>query len=124
MFQYLVPSAPPSAPVVLDMRDSSTIDVQWSPVPQEHSNGIILGYKLTCRQKTDKDDDDTSNPVFSKTYSLSAATTKFNLRNLNSSTTYIFELLAYTSKGDGAVTKLTGGLYVLSFKYDKKETKY
>ncbi|XP_031553133.1 uncharacterized protein LOC116290266 [Actinia tenebrosa] len=103
-----VPSAPPSAAIVHDMRDTSTIDIRWSTVPPEHRNGIILGYKLTCRENAEQDEDDSNSLVFSKTYILSASTTKFTLHNLNSSTSYLFELLAYTSKGDGVEIKLTG----------------
>jgi hypothetical protein len=91
------------------MRDISTMDIRWSPVPQEHMNGIILGYKLTY-QTTEQSVD--NKPVFTKTINLAVKTTNFTIQNLNSSTSYVLELLAYTSKGEGVATKLTGGLNI------------
>jgi len=110
LFYFLVPSAPPSDIIVEDMFDTKRIKLKWSPVPVDHQNGIILGYKIKYKMASQSVDDDISltHPV-----KLPPNTMEYILSNLVSSATYDIQLLAYTSMGNGVAAKLVGGKHII-----------
>ena len=67
--------------------------VNWSPVPQEYTNGKVLGYKVLYGHVND-----TSHA------NITVADTRKQIDGLKSNTNYSFQLLAFTAKGDGAVS--------------------
>lgn len=87
------------------MFHTKLIKLKWSPVPREHRNGIILGYRIKYKIASESKYDETKRVELD----LAPNTTEYELSNLASSASYEVELLAYTSVGNGVSAKLTGG---------------
>ena len=94
----LVPSQPPqNVTVAKDNSTSTSLFIHWRPVPANHQNGVILGYRVLYRRswKLDK----------LKSRNVSALSTTVELKNLSKYTEYDITVLAYTSKGNGVQAK-------------------
>ena len=77
---------------------SQSINVTWEPVPDDHVNGIVLGYRLFYKQ-ADKAIDNFSNlTVNSSVFSI-------ELESLEFYTKYELQLLAFTMVGDGNISE-------------------
>ncbi|XP_001623142.2 uncharacterized protein LOC5501884 isoform X2 [Nematostella vectensis] len=87
-----VPSFPPEN-ITAANTSSTSLLIQWSPVPKDHANGIILGYKILYRVSG-------SNGSFSE-HRTNADTTATEVTNLTHFTVYDVSVVAFTSKGDG-----------------------
>ncbi|XP_031551135.1 receptor-type tyrosine-protein phosphatase F-like, partial [Actinia tenebrosa] len=95
-----VPSAPPANVRVRDLISTSTIQVDWDPVPIEYANGKVLGYHLTYQEKVGFSNFDVQKPTMSRQYSEEK--TDVILQDLTPFTTYKIQVRAFTRKGDGA----------------------
>ena len=96
-FFFSVPSRPPINMTAFNT-SSTSINVTWEPVPDDHVNGIVLGYRLFYKQ-ADKAIDDFSNlTVNSTVFSI-------ELESLEFYTKYELQLLAFTVVGDGNVSE-------------------
>ena len=93
-----VPSKPPqNVTVAKDNSTSTSLFIHWRPVPANHQNGIILGYRIMYKKSAGEDTLETKN--------VSARTTTTELKNLTKFTEYSITILAYTSKGNGVRAK-------------------
>jgi len=93
-----VPSKPPqNVTVAKDNSSSTSLFIHWRPVPANHQNGIILGYRIVYKTSAGEDT--------LKTKNVSARTTATELQNLTKFTEYSITILAYTSKGNGVRAK-------------------
>ncbi|XP_073231551.1 neural cell adhesion molecule L1-like, partial [Porites lutea] len=93
-----VPSKPPqNLTVAKDNSTSTSLFIHWRPVPANHQNGIILGYRIMYKKSASEDT--------LKTKNVSARTTATELKNLTKFTEYSITILAYTSKGNGVRAK-------------------
>ena len=96
-FCLLGPSAPPNN--VRGHNSSSTsILVQWNPVPEADQNGVITGYRVIYQPLP-------SGNITSKTEN--AAATQLDVTGLNEFTNYNICVLAFTVKGDGPQSCIT-----------------
>ena len=86
---FLVPDRPPSDITVSGL-SSKVIKIIWGPVPQDFTNGEILGYRVLYN--------DTS---VAKNTSVSSNQTSVEFHGLKPNTSYNFHVLAFTAKGDG-----------------------
>ena len=91
-FPLLVPSRAPinisTSPV-----NSTSFSVTWQPVPPDHVNGIVLGYKILLENMDDA--------VLVSTETVHVNQTKTVLRESKAASRFCVRLLAFTSKGDG-----------------------
>ncbi|XP_057300471.1 uncharacterized protein LOC130632586 isoform X2 [Hydractinia symbiolongicarpus] len=89
-----VPTRPPSN-IVITTISSTSFNVSWGDVPEEHRHGDINGYVLFYREKAQ----------LSAPYQV-LASEKFStvLIGLHPGTQYAFRLLAYTSNGNGVAS--------------------
>ena len=88
----LVPDRPPKDITVVSI-GTDTVQVDWSPVPPEYTNGKVLGYKVLYR-----DVNDTSRANRSL---VSPKETHSRISRLKANTNYSFQVLAFTAKGNG-----------------------
>ncbi|KAJ7390411.1 hypothetical protein OS493_025668 [Desmophyllum pertusum] len=89
-----VPSKPPqNVTIATDKSTSTSLFIHWRPVPQNHQNGIILGYRIFYKKSWSLDQ--------LKSKNVSAQSTTTELKNLTKYTEYDVTILAYTSKGNG-----------------------
>ena len=84
------PSAPPSN-IRSHPNSSTSVQVEWDEVPQEHTNGKIQGYRVLYK--------DQDGPEQIKTVHASARQT--SLTDLKKATLYTIKVLPFTSVGDG-----------------------
>ena len=77
---------------------STSINVTWEPVPDDHVNGIVLGYRLFCKQ-ADKPINDFSN------LTVNSTVLSIGLDSLEFYTKYELRLLAFTMVGDGNISE-------------------
>ena len=97
-----VPSQPPTS-ISLTARTSTSIDVSWKLPPPDAWNGIIKGFKLYYKKK--------NTPGSLTTFLLvdnGAARNKI-VTGLGKYTVYEFQVLAYTSAGDGQKSSVQNG---------------
>ena len=93
-FLSQVPSRPPqNVTVAKDNSTSTSLFVHWRPVPANHQNGIIRGYRILYKKSFSQEK--------LKTKNVSAESTATELKNLTKYTEYDITILAYTSKGNG-----------------------
>lgn len=90
-----VPSLPPEG-VRCAPLTSQSLQISWQPTPVQHTNGLLLGYKVNYEHVgeivgNESDDLDTK-----KTSELT-----FVLTGLKKYTNYSIQVLAYTRMGDG-----------------------
>lgn len=75
---------------------STSLLVQWSPVPENDRNGVILGYKIFYKRSG------TNDTVVSK--HCIPDTSAADITMLRKYTAYDIQILAYTIKGDGRLS--------------------
>ncbi|XP_068691271.1 protein sidekick-2-like [Montipora foliosa] len=89
------PSKPPSG-FIVNASTSSSVTASWRLPPKDSRNGIIQGFKLFINKKGS---DDRPDVQFIAVFNTSVYTKTFT--GLQASTEYEFQVLAYTSAGDG-----------------------
>ena len=89
---FSVPDQPPQD-ILVNSQGKHAVQVNWRPVPPEYTNGEVLGYKVFY-----SDANNTSR------VNISATETRTKIDGLRPSTNYSFQILAFTAKGDGAVS--------------------
>ncbi|XP_055378995.1 cell adhesion molecule Dscam2 isoform X4 [Condylostylus longicornis] len=96
-----VPSRPPE-----DIRcaalTSQSLQVSWQPPPVHHTNGMLVGYKLTFEPILE---DSTNGQDHVETRKTTTLTTV--LTGLKKYTNYSIQVLAYTRMGDGVISDST-----------------
>lgn len=105
---FLVPSAPPSNVTVQEKTSMSSLSIQWMDVPDNETNGHLIGYTVTYRAvkvggKEVVDD------VVKK--SVGTGTHSITLNDLQSFTTYEIRVAGITRRGEGVFSQpIEGGL--------------
>lgn len=105
---FLVPSAPPSNVTVQEKTSTSSLSIQWMDVPDNETNGHLIGYTVTYRAvkvggKEVVDD------VVKK--SVGTGTHSITLNDLQSFTTYEIRVAGITRRGEGVFSQpIEGGL--------------
>lgn len=91
-------SVPGMGPLIFEANatSSTTIVVKWNPIPEEHCNGIIDGYKVYYGAK---------NVPFQFKQINSNATFTTTLTQLKKFTQYHIQVMGYTRVGDGALSE-------------------
>ena len=92
-FSITVPSQPPRG-FTLAATTSESITASWQLPPKDSRNGIITGYKLYYKKKG-------SSGAGSPKLINSQATRSQEVTGLDKYTEYEFQILAFTSVGDG-----------------------
>ena len=92
-YSIAVPSSPPSN-FSLTVSSSTSIKASWQLPQADAQNGIVTGFKLFYRKK-DSAGSATMVPV------MSGATLTEDVTGLDKYTEYEFQVLAFTSVGDG-----------------------
>ena len=92
-FSITVPSQPPRG-FTLAATTSESITASWQLPPKDSRNGIIIGYKLFYKEKG-------SSGAGSSKLINSQATRSQEVTGLVKYTGYEFQILAFTSVGDG-----------------------
>lgn len=72
--------------------------VTWNPVPQGFTHGIVLGYMVLFKRQKDINNGYTN---------ITSLVTSVQLKNLDKFTMYVIKVLAFTIKGNGAMTNDT-----------------
>ena len=98
VISHLEPSGSPQD-ISVKVTSPKSIKVTWNPVPADHRNGIIKGYKIIYRDL----------PSGSNTTKNISATGEneqqtITLDKLDEFTNYSIRILAFTSKGDGPLS--------------------
>lgn len=96
-FFFSVPSRSPIN-VTAFKTSSTSINVTWEPVPDDHVNGIVLGYRLFYKQ-ADKAINDFSN------LTVNSSIFDIEINGLKFYTKYELRLLAFTMVGDGNISE-------------------
>lgn len=91
-----VPSHSPVG-LQINMDSLTSILIKWQPPPQEHMNGIILGYKVNCL---------TNETRFNLNLNTNASTRAIILGNLIENMSYCIKVAGYTRIGIGPYTRL------------------
>ncbi|XP_074610736.1 uncharacterized protein LOC141865386 isoform X1 [Acropora palmata] len=99
-----VPTQPPPNVIAFN-KTFSNMFVNWTPISPEFIPGILLGYRLFYRKRTE--------PQNSKSVIISNGNLIAELRNLEEDTQYCIQLAGITRIGDG---HKTGCLYVTTEK--------
>lgn len=89
--------APSHSPVSLhvDLDSLQSISIKWQPPPQNHMNGIIIGYKISCLANETK---------YSLNLNTNSTTRAIILGNLIENMKYCVKVSAYTKIGVGPFT--------------------
>ena len=77
---------------------STSINVTWEPVPDDHVNGIVLGYRLFYKQADRAINDFNNLTVNSTVFSMELKSLEFYIK-------YELQLLAFTMVGDGNISE-------------------
>jgi len=93
MFSIVVPTKPPSN-FSLTAETSTSIEASWQLPPADDRNGIITGFKLFYKKKRSAE-----SPIQLTIHSGSTLIKVFS--GLDKYTEYEFQVLAFTSVGDG-----------------------
>lgn len=88
---------PSHSPVnlLVDIDSLQSISIKWQPPPQNHMNGIILGYKINCLANETK---------FNLNLNTNSTTRAIILGNLIENMKYCIKVAAYTKIGVGPYT--------------------
>ncbi|RXN38929.1 sidekick-1 isoform X2 [Labeo rohita] len=97
-------AAPSVAPQNIQVKSvsSSQLDVEWQPPPVETQNGNIQGYKIHYWEKNRQNETE-------KELVLFVPDTSVHLKNLTSYTTYLVQLSAFNTAGDGPLSAAREG---------------
>ena len=90
---FVVPTQAPSS-FSVTAKTSTSIEASWQLPPAEDRNGIITGFKLFYKKKG-------SSGSSTQTTISSGSTLRKVVTGLDKYTEYEFEVLAFTSVGDG-----------------------
>ena len=113
IFFSIVPSLPPRI-IKLQNSSSTSISVQWKPIPKDNVHGILLGIKLFYRSALRDNsivfssrarratEENWSNYIV---ITLPPNTLSYEITSLNKFTNYSVVILGFTSKGDGNVSQ-------------------
>ena len=95
-FFFLFPLVPSKAPAnfAVNAVDSTSVRASWQMPPEDSRNGIITGFKLFYKEKG------SGSPQTVITIS-SGSTLTTDVSGLHKYTEYNFQVLAFTSTGDG-----------------------
>lgn len=74
------------------MESSTSISASWKSPPEKYRHGIIRGYKLFYKKK---------DSGFATSFTIDNGKTSKIVTNLDEYTEYEFQVLAFTSAGDG-----------------------
>ena len=85
-----VPSEAPEG-ITAAAKSSTSIELEWKPVPERDLNGIFTKYFIT----------------YSDGKKVSSSSPKVVINGLRASTTYSFHISAATAKGEGPQSKPT-----------------
>ena len=94
---FLVPSLPPTD-IKAYNTSSTSLEVMWNPVLQGYTHGIVLGYMVLYKKEKD---------LNSSYINITSLVTSVQLTDLNKFTLYVIKVLAFTIKGNGAMTNAT-----------------
>ena len=103
-------SVPEAAPLVTveDMTSPHSFAVSWTPLPEEHVMGRLLGYRVIFKAVKAADE-----RVHNKEATLTVdgpEVLRVELTGLKSYTSYVVQVAGFTSKGDGPLSaEVTGG---------------
>ena len=105
---FLVPSAPPSNVTVQEKTSTSSLSIQWMDVPDNETNGHLIGYTVIYRAVKvggkEVVDDVVKESVGTGTHSIT-------LNDLQSFTTYEIRVAGITRRGEGVFSQpIEGGL--------------
>ena len=91
----LVPDRPPRE-ITAKALEKDVVQLKWSPVSPKNTNGKVLGYRVFYSDVQNK----------SRANITVAGQRESNLiiKGLRPGTNYSFQMLAFTSKGDGAIS--------------------
>ena len=89
---FSVPDHPPKD-ITVFRQGTDTVQVDWSPVPREYTNGEVLGYKVLYSDVEDASRVNSSLVPPKETHS--------KIKGLKTNTNYSFQVLAFTAKGNG-----------------------
>ena len=103
------PSKPPSNVAVI-VTSSTSADVSWQLPPEEERNGVITGFKLKHLKKDGTSW--TTKDITDRAKRSSALT------GLSKFTYYDYQVLAYTSKGDGPTSSVQSFQTLQDGEYD------
>ena len=100
-----VPSLPPQD-ITVKYQEPFSLLVNWKPVPKEHRNGIILGYRLTLKSISARNlrrpPKGNETEMWGREMTvLGPSALLVELRDVKAFTWYCVNILAFTSKGDG-----------------------
>lgn len=100
---------PPQSVTAQNLTSELFIDVTWSPVPEGHINGILLGYFVKYQRILTADWEvfDTAEHVLT----VKPADLAISLR-VQTYSTYRIKVAAFTRKGLGPYSLVYGGKYL------------
>ena len=96
----LLPPVPTHPPINLTLfnTSSTTIQVNWKPIPSEHLNGVLKGYHVIFRQA--------DNPTANVTVlTVDNTTISTKLSNLTKYRKYLVSVFGFNAAGDGNVSE-------------------
>ena len=99
VFYSLAPSGPPLN-IKTTSRTTSSLSLTWDPPTKDKQNGVIISYSACVSQSE-------NGTCFQK---FTFNTRKWDVRNLNPSTTYYVRVLASNKAGDGPYSESKGFL--------------
>lgn len=95
----LVPSQSP-LDVFASNRSSTSVYVQWSPIPEQFIHGILLGYHINFTYL----DPAGSGHVMAGVHATGASNTSILIHGLLKFTNYSVQVSGFTVKGDGLLS--------------------
>ncbi len=106
IFPFSVPSEPPED-MTLQLFNSSTAIVMWSPPDARSLNGDLRGYKviIEAANKTPPPEAEEAKPHEWSNFTLDQDVTSLQLDNLTSDLTYYVRIAAYNRQGMGPFSK-------------------
>lgn len=91
----LVPDLPPSE-ITAKALEKDVVQLKWSRVPRENTNGKVLGYRVFYS--------DVQNKSRANSTVAGPKETDLIINGLMAGTNYSFQMLAFTSKGNGVIS--------------------
>ena len=92
---FIVPDRPPRKISALSL-DKNSVQLNWRPVSPEHTSGMVLGYRVFYNE--------VHNASRAASIKLAAGETRLTIGGLRPNTNYSFQILAFTSKGNGPIS--------------------
>ena len=91
----LVPDRPPRE-ITAKALEKDVVQLKWSPVSPKNTNGKVLGYRVFYS--------DVQNKSRAKITVAGPKESNLIIKGLRPGTNYSFQMLAFTSKGDGVIS--------------------